>query len=146
MNHLGVLFKSRPVDKAKTAANVRAFFKNDVQELQAMAGRKLTGFLSSPNLAMTGSSNHAINGTESRYINAVNADQELKNITGALETCTKQAQKIIIMRFIEGRPARQMANYLCLSESQYFQYQQAALCEYAREYARYGRELQIFKD
>lgn len=146
MNRLGVLFKSRTVDKAKTAANVREFFKEDVQELQAMTGRKLTGFLSSPNLAMTGSSNHATNGTETCYIEAVNADQELKNIAGALKTCTKRAQKIIIMRYIEGRPFRQMYEYFCVSESQYGLYQQRALCEFAREYARYGRNLQIYKD
>ena len=143
---MGVLFKTKPVDKVKTGANVRAFFKNDVQELQAMAGRKLTGFITSPNLTKTGSSNHAINGTESCYLEAVNADQELKNIAGALETCTKRAQKIIIMRFIEGRPFRQMYEYFCVSESQYGLYQQRALCEFAREYARYGRNLQIYKD
>ena len=143
---MGVLFKTKPVDKVKTGANVRAFFKNDVQELQAMAGRKLTGFITSPNLTKTGSSNHAINGTESCYLEAVNADQELKNSAGALETCTKRAQKIIIMRFIEGRPFRQMYEYFCVSESQYGLYQQRALCEFAREYARYGRNLQIYKD
>lgn len=71
---LGVLFKSKPVDKAKTGAKVRAFFKNDVQELQAMAGRKLTGFITSPNLTKTGNSDHAINGIESCYLEVVNAE------------------------------------------------------------------------
>lgn len=143
---MGVLFKSKPVDKAKTGAKVRAFFKKDVQELQAMAGRKLTGFITSPNLTKTGSSNHAINGIESCYLEAVNADQELETIAAAVNTCSEKTKKIIIMRCIEERPCRQMEEYFCVSPSQYYLYQQKALCEFAREYARYGRNLQIYKD
>lgn len=141
---MGVLFKTKPVDKVKTGANVRAFFKNDVQELQAMAGRKLAGFITSPNLTKTGSSNHAINGIESCYLEAVNADQELETIAAAINTCSEKTKKIIIMRCIEERPHRQMEEYFCLSRSQYGLYQQKALCEFAENYARYGRELRVF--
>lgn len=143
---MGVLFKSKPVDKAKTGANVRAFFKKDVQELQAMAGRKLTGFITSPNLTKTGSSNHAINGIESCYLEAVNADQELETIAAAVNTCSEKTKKIIIMRCIEERPCRQMEEYFCVSPSQYYLYQQKALCEFATNYARYGRELRVFAE
>lgn len=143
---MGVLFKSKPVDKAKTGANVRAFFKKDVQELQAMAGRKLTGFITSPNLTKTGSNNHAINGIESCYLEAVNADQELETIAAAINTCSEKTKKIIIMRCIEERPCRQMEEYFCVSPSQYYLYQQKALCEFATNYARYGRELRVFAE
>lgn len=142
---MSVLFQFKSVDEKATAANVRQFFKQDVNELEQLAGDSLGGLYNSPSFDSTPAHTNHLNNTEAQVIKAIDARKELGLIVQTMKECTKDSQTIFLKRYISHLQAYKVAQSMGYSVSRYNDKQRAALVEFANHYAAHGRDLRIMK-
>lgn len=144
---MGVLFQFEQdnIDKSATIKQVRAFFADDLVKLEEMAGQSVNFMLSSSRADPTGV--HALNGNaiERQMINGVDARRELALIVECLEQCKPQHQKIIELRYFHDYSTTRAIIESGFGRTQFFNQLNAGMLEFARIYAKHGRDLQIEK-
>lgn len=141
---MSVLFKFQSVDEKATAANVRQFFKQDVDELEQLAGDSLGGLYHSPSFDSTPSHTN-VNHTETQVIKTIDARKELGLIVQTIKECSKDTQTILVKRYINHLPVYKVAQFMGYSLSRYEDKQRLAFVEFANHYAAHGRDLRIMK-
>lgn len=142
---MSVLFKFQSVDEKATAANVRQFFKQDVDELEQLAGDSLGGLYHSPSFDSTPSHTNHLNSTEMQLIKAIDARKELGLIVQTMKECTGVGKTILVNKYINHLPMFKIEQAIGYSSTQTKTKQRAALIEFANHYAAHGRDLRIMK-
>lgn len=140
---MGVLFQFQSVNKKATAANVRQFFKKDVEKLEYLSGNSLSGLYHSPSFDSVPSGGNHLNNTEKQVIDAVDARKELGLVIQAMNECTPLSKKILVYRYIKDLPMFQIEQLIGYGSSQAHVKQQQAWLEFANHYAEHGRDLRI---
>lgn len=142
---MSVLFQFKSVDEKATAANVRQFFKQDVDELEQIAGDSLSGLYHSPSFDSTPSHTNHLNNTETQVLKAIDARKELGLIVQTIKECSKDTQTILVKRYINHLQVYKVAQFMGYSLSRYGDKQRLAFVEFANHYAAHGRDLRIMK-
>lgn len=142
---MGVLFdfKQDDVDKTATLKQVRSFFTDDLVKLEDMAGQSVNFMLSSARADPTGVHKSNGNAIERQMINGVDARRELALIVNCLQQLKPKRREIIELRYFSNYSTTRAIIESGFSRSRFFEYLNAGMLEFARIYARYGRDLQI---
>lgn len=141
---MGVLFQFQPINEQATITNVRQFFKNDVKQLESLAGSSLNGLYHSP--SFDGVPSHTnVNHTETQILKAIDAKKELGLIIQAMKDCLPQSRTILVSKYVNHLPMFKVAQLIGYSSTQTKTKQRTALLEFADHYATYGRDLKIMK-
>lgn len=142
---MGVLFNFEQdnVDKAATLKQVRAFFKDDLIKLENMAGQSVNFMLTGPSADLAGVRATNGNAIERQMINGVDARRELVLIADCLRQCKPKYREIIELRFFANYTTTRAIMESGFSRSQFFDNLNSGLLEFARIYAKHGRDLQI---
>lgn len=142
---MGVLFNFEQdnVDKAATLKQVRTFFSDDLLNLEDMAGQSVNFMLSSARADPTGVHKSNGNAVERQMINTVDARRELALIVECLQQLKPKRREIIELRYFSNYSTTRAIIESGFSRSRFFEYLNAGMLEFARIYARYGRDLQI---
>lgn len=142
---MSVLFKFQSVDEKATAANVRQFFKQDVDELEQLAGDSLSGLYHSPSFDSTPAHTNHLNNTETQVIKVIDARKELGLIVQTMKECTGINETILVNKYIKHLPMFKIEQAIGYSSTQTKTKQRDALIEFAYRYVRHGRDLRIMK-
>ena len=142
---MGVLFdfKQDDVDKTATLKQVRSFFTDDLVKLEDMAGQSVNFMLTGPSADLAGVRATNGNAIERQMINGVDARRELVLIADCLRQCKPKHQQIIKLRSFHDYSTTRAIIESGFSRSQFFDNLNSGLLEFARIYARHGRDLQI---
>lgn len=142
---MGVLFQFEQdnIDKAATLKQVRAFLVDDLPKLEDMAGQSVNFMLSSARADPTGVHKSNGNAVERQMINGVDARRELALIVECLQQLKPKRREIIELRYFHDYSTTRAIIESGFSRSRFFEYLNAGMLEFARIYARYGRDLQI---
>ena len=125
------LFK--PIDRKRTAENVRNFFDNQLDRYLALSG-KHRGDLKSPVSDGQPTGSPVGNSTENRMISVWLAEQIIDCVGKAMRNCTKQSQELLLGRYADNLLAYQVATELNLSSATFSRDQVTALNEFADRY------------
>lgn len=140
---MGVLFQFQPINKQATAANVRQFFRRDVEKLEQLAGSSLSDIYHSPSFDGVASHTNYLNNTETQVLKAIDARKELCLIVQAITACTETSRTILISKYINHLPMFRIEQLIGYGSSQTKVKQRTALFEFADHYATYGRDLRV---
>lgn len=141
---MGVIFKFPSINQKATAANVRQFFKTDVEKLESIAGSSLGGLYHSPSFDGVPTHNN-LNGTELQVLKAVDARKELGLIIQTMKECTPVSKTILVNKYIHHLQMFKISQLIGYGHSRTLDKQRQALCEFANHYAAHGRDLRIMK-
>lgn len=139
---MGVIFNFPSINQKATAANVRQFFKTDVEKLESIASSSLGGLYHSPLFDSIPTHNHQ-NGTELQVLKAIDARKELGLIIQSMKECTPISKTILVNKYIHHLQMFKISQLIGYGQSQTKQKQRQALIEFANHYAAHGRELRI---
>lgn len=142
---MGVLFdfKQDDVDKTATLKQVRSFFTDDLVKLEDMAGQSVNFMLSSPSADLAGVNAPNGNTIERQMIRSVDARRELALIADCLKQCKPKHREIIELRFFANYTTTRAIIESGFGRTQFFNQLNAGMLEFARIYAKRGRDLQI---